>query len=473
MGKKNQEARYDADGARRVMRKRDYMADLGGQLGLGLMANLVGQLTYFYTDKVGMAVGGVGIAMMIAKVLDALTDVIVGNMVDHSKGGNKKYYSWMLRMALPAAIVIVMMFTVPIQAGQTAALIYVIITNLLLTAVIYTMIATPFGAVMIVRTNSLSERSSMGLFRALGNYGAGMLVAIFTIPVTNMLGGTQSAWIKYGFIIALVVLLLFLICYNNGVKAKFASDYQEEENHIAQEEEEAVPFKEALGMLLHNKYWVIVLLFNLITSITSAVAASSGTYYAKWIFGNDNLVAVIGSFGMLATLLGFILSKPIIAKLGVTRTVQLGLLGAAVPALIRCILPANFTVYAATSLFASFIQIPLMCLYGVLTAMTVDYNEWKYGKKLVAMSGGAIGFGSKVGNGLGSVVLSAFLVAGGYNAALEAASASMRYSIYGFSNYLPLIVNLVMFLIFTRFDLEKKLPGMREEIASRKESKEL
>lgn len=469
MGKKNQEARYDADGARRVMRKRDYMADLGGQLGLGLMANLVGQLTYFYTDKVGMAVGGVGLAMMIAKVLDALTDVIVGNMVDHSKGGNKKYYSWMLRMAVPAAIVIVLMFTVPIQAGQTAALIYVIITNLLLTAVIYTMIATPFGAVMIVRTNSLSERSSMGLFRALGNYGAGMLVAIFTIPVTNMLGGTQSAWIKYGFIIALVVLLLFLICYNNGVKAKFASDYQEEENHIAQEEEEAVPFKEALGMLLHNKYWVIVLLFNLITSITSAVAASSGTYYAKWIFGNDNLVAVIGSFGMLATLLGFILSKPIIAKLGVTRTVQLGLLGAAVPALIRCILPTNFIVYAATSLFASFIQIPLMCLYGVLTAMTVDYNEWKYGKKLVAMSGGAIGFGSKVGNGLGSVVLSAFLVAGGYNAALEAASTSMRYSIYGFSNYLPLIVNLVMFLIFTRFDLEKKLPGMREEIASRKE----
>ena len=58
MGKKNQEARYDTDGARRVMRKRDYMADFGGQLALGLMANLVGQLTYFYTDKVGMAVGG-------------------------------------------------------------------------------------------------------------------------------------------------------------------------------------------------------------------------------------------------------------------------------------------------------------------------------------------------------------------------------------------------------------------------------
>lgn len=76
MGKKETAVRYDADGARRVMRKRDYLADFGGQFSLGLMANLVGQLTYFYTYKVGLAVGGVGIVMMIAKVLDAFTDVM-------------------------------------------------------------------------------------------------------------------------------------------------------------------------------------------------------------------------------------------------------------------------------------------------------------------------------------------------------------------------------------------------------------
>ena len=69
----------------------------------------------------------------------------------------------------------------------------------------------------------------------------------------------------------------------------------------------------------------------------------------------------------------------------------------------------------------------------------------------------AIGFGSKVGSGLGSVILSAFLAIGGYQASLESATASMRYSIYGFSNYLPLVVNLAMFLIFTRFDLEEKI----------------
>ena len=88
---------------------------------------------------------------------------------------------------------------------------------------------------MIVRTHSQSERSNMGLFRAVGNYGAGTIIAIITIPVTNMLGGTQSAWIKYGVALALGVLLLFLICYNNGRKAKFASDFESEsETHQKQ-----------------------------------------------------------------------------------------------------------------------------------------------------------------------------------------------------------------------------------------------
>ena len=188
----------DKDGAALVMRGRDYLADFSGQLGLGIMANLVGQLQYFYTDKVGIAVGSVGIVMVIAKIVDALTDIWFGNIIDHSKGGNMKYYKWMLRMAGPAAAITVLIFTVPIGAGQLPAVLYALVTNLLITAVIYTMIATPFSATMIVRTQSQQERGKMGIYRAVGNYASGMVIAIATIPVTNMLGGTQLAWIKYG-----------------------------------------------------------------------------------------------------------------------------------------------------------------------------------------------------------------------------------------------------------------------------------
>ena len=109
---------FDAEGVKLSMRKRDYVADMSGQLALGLMANLVGQLQYFYTDKVGIAVGSVGVVMAISKILDAFTDVIFGNIIDHSRGGNKKYFRWMITLAVPAAAIVALMFMIPAGAAN-------------------------------------------------------------------------------------------------------------------------------------------------------------------------------------------------------------------------------------------------------------------------------------------------------------------------------------------------------------------
>lgn len=107
----------DRNGVQKMMRKRDYLADMSGQFGMNLVANLIGQLTYFYTDKVGLAVGGIGIVMLIAKIVDAVTDLWFGNIIDHSKGGNRKYYRWILRMMVPYSILAALLFCVPIKAG--------------------------------------------------------------------------------------------------------------------------------------------------------------------------------------------------------------------------------------------------------------------------------------------------------------------------------------------------------------------
>ena len=103
----------DKDGVQKVMRTGDYFADSLGQFSLNAISGLVGQLTYFYTDKVGMAAGAVATVFFICKILDAFTDVIMGNIVDHTKPGKEKYRPWILRMIIPAAIVIVGLFTVP------------------------------------------------------------------------------------------------------------------------------------------------------------------------------------------------------------------------------------------------------------------------------------------------------------------------------------------------------------------------
>ena len=167
----------DKFGVQKVMRVKDYFGDATGQFALNAMSTLVGQLTYFYTDKVGMAAGAIATMFIVCKIIDAFTDLIMGNIIDHTKPGKEKYRPWLLKAGIPAGIVMVLMFTVP-KIGDVGQIIYVTITNILLTAVLYTAMAIPYNSLMTVRTNSQEERGIMGTWRAATGYVAGMIFAI-------------------------------------------------------------------------------------------------------------------------------------------------------------------------------------------------------------------------------------------------------------------------------------------------------
>ncbi|MCF2569343.1 MFS transporter [Mediterraneibacter glycyrrhizinilyticus] len=454
----------DKFGVQKVMRVKDYFGDAMGQFALNSMSTVVGQLTYFYTEKVGMAAGAIATMFIVCKIIDAFTDIIMGNIVDHTKPGKEKYRPWLLKAGIPAGIMMILMFTVP-DIGDTGKLVYATITNLLLTAVFYTAMAIPYNSLMTVRTNSQEERGVMGTWRAATGYVAGMIFAIAMIPITNALGGTQSAWIKFGVVMGLLVALASLICYLSSRETATESGTVVEE---VTDDEETVPFKEALVKLFHNKYWVIVLVVNLISCIIYGLSSGSGAYYCKYIFGDDNLVAVLGTIGLIPTVLGFVLVGPMIKKLGVVKTLLVSF-GLGIAANILLLFTKdNFFCYALFGSINTFATIPMMCLVGVMTAMSIDYNEYKYGVRMVATANSASSFGGKVGSGIGTSLIGWILGAVGHTATAGATPAATRYAIYGFSIVLPLIFFIIMFVLVSKFDLEKTLPAMKEEVAKRK-----
>jgi len=460
----------DKFGVQKVMRTGDYFADSLGQFALNSMSGLVGQLTYFYTDKVGMAAGAIATVLLICKIIDAFTDVIMGNIVDHTKPGKEKYRPWLIKMAIPAAVILVLLFTVPAAASDPVKLVYMFITNVLLTAIIYTAIAIPYGSLMVVRTNSQQERGNMGIWRAGAGYVSGMIIAIAIIPITNLLGGDQFAWIKFGIGFAVLILLSLILCYTRAKEQAVETGAEVVEEKV--EEEEAVPFWTAIGNLFKNKYWVIILVMGVMSNVSYGISGSSGAYYCKWIYGDDNLVGILGAIGMIPTILGFVLVGPMIKKLGVTKTLKVCFFIGMVTTAIRIINPTDFWFNTILGCFASFANIPMMCLMGVMTAMAIDYNEYIYGKKMVATSQAACGFGGKIGSGLGASIVGWCLGFAAYDAAAEAATPAVRQAIYTFGIYIPLILFIVMFVLTLQFDLEAKLPAMREEIEARKNKAE-
>ena len=161
-----------------------------------------------------------------------------------------------------------------------------------------------------------------------------------------------------------------------------------------------------------------------------------------------------------------------IKKFGVVGTLKVSFMMAIISNVLLIVFRNNFIAYAFFGNVNTFATIPMMCLVGVLTAMSIDYNEYKYGNRMVATSNSASSFGGKVGSGLGTSLIGWCLAAVSYDSSLATATAATKGAIYGFSIIIPLIISLVMYLLIRKFDLEEKLPAMKEEVAARKAAEE-
>ncbi|MHC4025127.1 glycoside-pentoside-hexuronide (GPH):cation symporter [Streptococcus sp. KHUD_018] len=467
MGKKDKNAiRYDRDGIQKVMRIRDYFADSLGMFSLNIISGLIGQLTYFYTDKVGLAAGAIATVFIINRVIDAFTDLIMGSIVDNTPAGKEKYRPWLLKAGVPAGLLLVAMFTVPTGADWFR-LGYVMIMNLLLTSILYTAVSVPYTSLQIVRTRSQEERSNIGTWRAAAGYVSGMVISIMVIPVTNILGGDQSAWIKLASVFGALIILSMLICYKYSRESAVDSR-QTQEEAVVVEEEEKINFKESLGKLLQNKYWVLLLIINFASQVSFGLTGTSGTYYAKWIYGNDNLVAVMGGLGLIPSILGFILLTPLVKKFGPTKLLKVMALIATVLTAARILNPYHFVFNTAIGLVTTFTNIPVMALTGVLMAMVVDYNDYKFGIKMVGRSSAAQSFANKIGTGIGSSLVGWCLAVASYNASMTVASEAVRQAIFTFSIYVPLALNLIIYLSLRKFDLEGRMVEIYAAIAARR-----
>lgn len=467
MGKKDKNAiRYDRDGIQKVMRIRDYFADSLGMFSLNIISGLIGQLTYFYTDKVGLAAGAIATVFMINRVIDAFTDLIMGAVVDNTPAGKEKYRPWLLRAGVPAGLLLVAMFMVP-PGADWFRLGYVMAMNLLITSILYTAVAVPYVSLQIVRTHSQEERSNIGTWRAAAGYISGMVISILVIPITNVLGGDQSAWIKLAAFFGALIVLSMLVCYKYSRES--AVDIRQAQTEaVVVEEEEKIGYKEALSKLVQNKYWILLLIVNFASQVSFGLTGTSGTYYAKWIYGNDNLVAVMGGLGLIPTILGFALLTPLVKKLGPTKLLKYMALIATILTAARLLNPDHFIFNTAIGLVTTFTNIPVMALAGVLMAMVVDYNDYKFGMKMLGRSSAAQSFANKIGTGIGSSLVGWCLALASYNANMTVATEAVRQAIFTFSIYVPLALNLIMYLSLRKFDLEGRMVEIYAAIAERR-----
>lgn len=167
----------------------------------------------FYTDTFGLAAAHATILILLVRLTDGVTDVMMGSIADRTNTKSGKFRPWILWSTPVLALFLVLIFTTP-DLSYTGKLIYAGIIYFCLTQA-YTANNVPYGALMGVMTDSVQERASLASFRFMGAFGGGLLVMASLPYLVEHLGGGNDAigYQKTMYIFAALLVVFMLITY--------------------------------------------------------------------------------------------------------------------------------------------------------------------------------------------------------------------------------------------------------------------
>lgn len=432
-----------------------------GTVAVSVNMVFISYITYYCTDMLGMSAVLIGTLLLISKLFDGVTDLIVGFIIDktNTRWGKARPYEicivfiWLLT---------VLLFSVP-DAGKTVQAAYVFIMYTLSNAVCMTCLN---GSGIVYLSRSVREEEN----RTKVLSGSGAIVMIFTMGISILMpqlmtsiGTTKAGWRVIAAMIAIPMAIIGMLRFIFIKEVVVDEEPQKIKNHS---EDQKTSFKQMLLAIVRNKYIFLVAGALLIINIVNNMGAAT-TYYFKYIIGDIGLQSFVSLTTMLVPL-ALIIYPVIVKRIGNTNMFRLGSLLGVIGLLIRSVGGANMvTILIGTALFQiGFIPIGMMV--GIYVLECMDYGEWKNGYRIEAPLNSVTSFATKLGSALASSLTGIIMGLAGYDGSLAVQSDLSIAAIIGTYNYLPLALYVIVFILSIFYDMDKKKPQIQADLEARR-----
>lgn len=440
-----------------------------GELPNAMVSVLGAFLTLFYTDKIGLLPGVVGTMFFISKLLDGISDLIAGTIVDHTRSKWGKARPWLLWLSVPTGLALALIFFVPQDTSPTAQLIYAFVTYNLYNTVLFTMVGCAKNALMALMTQRAEDRMSLSKYNTLLGLGCVMVATSVTLPFINKMGGNVAAWrivfVVYGIITALALLFAFANSKEH-VQAVEATN---------KSTEKTVNFFEALKMFIHNKYFVFALAIFFGVQFSTQINSVTQTYFYIYSMNDESLVSVMNIVSLIPMIIGVIVLPDImLKKFGKKKMACIGAGVHLITSLIIALSAAlgNIPLMIVATVLKNFSVGAISVPVGILSADAVDYGEYLTNKRLEGVGNAVITFGQKLSTGLAAGVLGWVLQLTGYTAN-QVQNVQTILGINILFCYLPAIIFAVIILSFKFvYHYDEEEAEVLAELAKRKQNQQ-
>ncbi|MBE5997028.1 MAG: MFS transporter [Lachnospiraceae bacterium] len=430
--------------------------------GNPLYTMMLAYMTFYYSDILGLNVGVIGVLTLVSRILDGISDIIAGNIVDHTHTKRGSAKPWVLRSGIMMVITYIVLFTVP-NVGNVGKYVYIFITYNFGMSVAYTMFGAATNALPTYSTTDIKSRSSMSAVRLIMAFFVQLVFSFVWLRLVAVFGEGAQAWLKASLVLAVVSFFSSLIVYFTA------------EEHVIPSQltgvKEDIPLGKAMSTVLRNKYWWIILGMWVMNCFHQTTTMTVGTYYAQYILHDAKIVGNFMVYHNIPAVVSMLVIPYLLQK-GVKK--QSVMIFSSITYIIGALIP----VLAGGSMTTTILIISLgmrgmsqglnnSVVMGMLSD-TVEYGEWKTGVRTQAVTVSASMVGLKIGAGVGTALVGLILSAAGYDGTLATQTPKALSCINALFIYAPLLVYGIQLVLSLIYKLDNQMPQILKDLDERR-----
>ena len=438
------------------------LGDFGGCMTFSLMSAF---MTRYYVNVALMDTAVIAAMTLIWKIFDALSNPVIGVMMDKSFAKNQnrggKFRPWILRMAPLTGFTAILVFTAPGWVTGMSRLVVAFVTYLMY-EVFYAMHNISLGGLISAMATNDAERAELSSARGIGGM-LGIIIPQMTFPAIISLFESSPA-LGYGMGVTVCAIIGFVCCAG--------CYFFTEERNISQQKVGAPPIRitDILEVFRVNRAFVALCLHGLLSGILMSVGGALGTYMYADVLGSLALMSVGSMISMPVSLVCMSAVPKLTRKLGMQKVLRGSLLigcGLYVGLFaLHITTNINVWVHIGINALASGISgLSNMMQWGMLSE-AIEYNEYLTGKRTEGSINGTFNMLRRLGQGLGASCGVAVLGFIGYDATVSAQTGSTILRIKVLCLLFPALCAVGSWVVF-RF-VWNITPELKEEMARKR-----
>lgn len=432
--------------------------DIAGNVVYAFLSSFV---MVYLTNTVGLNAGIVGSLIAASKLLDGVTDVFFGNMIDKTKSKMGKARPWMLYGYIGCAITLAAIFAIPTDMGEFAQYAWFFIAYTLLNAGFYTANNIAYSALTSLITKNSRERVEMGSYRFIFAFSTSLLIQSVTLILVNdVFGGGAAGWRTVAVSYAIIGLIVNTI---SVFSVKELSEEELKENSSADTVEEKMSLISSAKLLFANKYYLMISATYLLQQVYTAML-NTGLYYMMYVLLNEDLFPVFSWAINIPLIIALIITPALVEKW--SGMYKLNLTGFMVSVIGR-VLVVVAAYIGSVPLMIAFTAVAAFGMgpwQGDMNAVIASCSEYTYLTKKKHIDGtmySCTSFGLKVGGGLGTALTGWLLDFSGFDGTVAVQSESCINMLHIMYLWLPVIILIVITFIMSKMNVEKANAELR------------